>query len=523
VTDASSSFGDPNKPLRHRAFFAAAGQLPEGSNEYRTMLAGLLVLRLLDKWEEPKGTSAEDNDTRIRDFVPVKNNVETIVESPVKRVLADLIEAIRAFSYGESDGRLPRLIAYAQFLEDEKHWEPAVDAYGTAIELIASTDANADLLLICYERSAYCARQVARLVEAHHFLSIGIDIATNQRDDSTRRHDDAEIAAIEFWLTRMRIAIATLAGDLLAERQEWESAAEIYIGAIELIKQQSLDRGQLPHWYERAAYCLRQIGQIPRAKDLLHEGIEVARALRDMRTELYLRISNGVLELQTGDLPQAESELDAIIHDAKNASDQEMLARATHERGMVAYERNQLELAVGLFHAAAAAYTEPRLKHRVLPDVAMALGDLGHVEHARKVYYFVRHAPQTEPEPRTIAGLNLMRIAELSGDKGAFDRYRAEVEKESMSGRLRAHFHLIAGQGFRRFGDIPAARAAFEEAIILAEQHRVYKLLTEADAMLSSTDDRPILWKQPEESPNLARVFEEIDSRRGPFAGATYG
>ena len=516
VTDDQAFAGDPNRPLKHRPFFVAASEMRENSPEYRSMLAGLLMLRLIDKWPEPVGRTSDDNDARIADFVPVKNHIEAIDDTPIKRVLSDLLEAVSNFSYGQEDRRLAPLIAYAQFLEQGEHWEPAADTYRTAIDVVTAAGRARDdeLLLMCYGHAAACLREVGDLPRAHDLLSTGIEIATKQDDRATE-------VSREYWLHHMRVAIAIVGAQLLERGHAWDSAASIYIGAIDLINTRPAYKSDLLMCYERAAYCYRQIGEIDRAADLLHTGIETALALQDVRWSLYLRISNAVLELQKGDLPEAEFELDTIIAEATRLNEPGMLARATHERGMVAYERNQYERAVGLFHAAASAYTDPRMKHRVLPDIAMALSDLGHHDYARNVYLFIRNATQTESEPRTIAGLNLMKLAEMTADRATFERYRAEVATEPMSGRLKAHFHLIAGEGFRRFGDAPAARKEFEEAIGLARQYRVYKLLTEAETMLSSTDDRPIPWKQPSESPALSVLFNEIDTHTGVFAGAT--
>ena len=520
MTDEQTFLGDPNQPLRHRAFFTAASEYQEGSHEYRALLAGLLVLRLLDKWREPSGATAEENEARIALFVPVKNAVEAIAETPIKRVLANLIEAISAFSYGGPDGRLRQVIAYARFLEQEKHWEPAADVDATAIELINATGKNADLLSMCYDRRAYCLRQAGQRVRAHELLATGIEIATNQRNQAARQHDEAAIARIEYWLARLRIAIATLAGEMLEERKEWESASAIYAGAIELIKTQPLERAQLPHWFERAAYSFRQVGEIARAREMLNDGIEVARELGDRGMALYLRISDAVVERQTGDLAHAEHQLDAIMEEAKDAGERDMLARATHERGGVAHDRHQYAQASEFFREAAELYADQSMVRRALTDLALALGELGHHDYAMKVFRAVWRAPETEAEPRDIAGLNLMRAAFLADDRLMFDRLRSELDTEKMAGRLRAHYWLFAGQGFRHFGEIELARTAFEEAIRLAEQFRVYKLLTEARALLSAMDDRPIPWREPEESPTLAALFAEIDSGRGMFAGA---
>jgi hypothetical protein len=150
----------------------------------------------------------------------------------------------------------------------------------------------------------------------------------------------------------------------------------------------------------------------------------------------------------------------------------------------------------------------------------MSLGELGHHDYAMKVFRPVWRASETEPEPRDVAGLNLMRGAFLAGDGTTFNQLRAELNYNGMSGRLRAHYWLFVAQGQQYFGDLEAARTATEEAIRLAEEYSVRTLLTEAKAVLSALDDKPIPWRDPEDTPTLAALFAEIDEGRGMFAGA---
>jgi hypothetical protein len=90
-----------------------------------------------------------------------------------------------------------------------------------------------------------------------------------------------------------------------------------------------------------------------------------------------------------------------------------------------------------------------------------------------------------------------------------------------MSGRLLAHYHLFIGQSLQHFGDISEARQEFEQAIAVAERHHVNKLLIETEKMLATADDRPVAWKEGNQSPALLALFEDIDAQRGLFAEAT--
>ncbi|HZS61015.1 MAG TPA: hypothetical protein VFA43_17200, partial [Gemmatimonadaceae bacterium] len=508
-------------PLRHRAFFLAAGQLPEHTQESDAMMAGLIVMRLVDKWPKPK-SDIEVWTARAGDFEPVEAHIAGLLDKPIARALTAIVEAVKEYSRGNFDRRVPRLISYAQFLEESEHWEPAADVYDTAVELINQTGRDTELLLICYAKSAQCVRKVGQLVRAHERLSAGIDVATNLKEEATAAHRD-------YWLLRMRIDMAIVSAEILEQDREWESAAEIYIGAIDLIKTRPPDKPQMLRCYERAAFCLRQIGQIERAESVLDDGFAVALELQDMRWALYLRISSAVVERQKGDLPEAEIQLDAIIEDAERANHIEMVARAKHERGVVAYQRNQDARAVELYYEAARTYTDPAMVRRALMDAAVALADLGealgdrrHLDYATKVCLWVRGAPDDGKEIRTIAALNLMRNAALANEPEKFQRLVDELKHEEMSGYWQTHYFLFVGQGLLRFGKRGAARDALEKAISLAQRYHVNKLLVDTDRILAATDDRPIVWLESEESPAIEALFADIDAGRGVFAGATW-
>jgi tetratricopeptide (TPR) repeat protein len=521
VTDEQPFVGDPPSPLRHRAFFHAAGQLQEGTYESDAMMAGLVLLRLSDKWSEAREDTEETTEARSADFAPVEAKVASLADTPVKRILSELVVAIRDFSQGRTDRRTAPLIAYAQFLESDKYWEPAANVYALAIEIITTSGRDADLLPTCYEGFAHSLREAKQLVQAHRILSQGIAIATEQSDQARKQQNEHAMAWLDRRLSRMQIAMGLLSGEMLEQEQEWESAAEIYAGTVELIKKNEQEKSQLPSCYERAAYCLRQIGEIERAENALNDGIEVALQLNDVHWSLHLRISYAIVERQKGDLPEAEFELDTIIQDASEANDRDMLATALHERGLVAYQRSQDAQSVEYCYAAAQRYTDPKVARRALLDAAVALADLGHLDYARKMCEAVRRAPDDGRESRALAGVNLMRYAALGDDRPTFDRLRRELEAENMSGRLRAHYYLFIGQSFRHFGDSRAARKAFEQAIAVAERYRVYKLVIETEALLAAADDRPVVWMEANQNPALAAMFEDIDAHRGLFAEAT--
>jgi tetratricopeptide (TPR) repeat protein len=398
------------------AFFREASTEREGTTEYQTLLAGALVLRLLDKW---RSRIEGDRDLKFHEFVAVKRAVEAIPDSPVRRILGDLVHTISAFTDGSSDARVPKLIAYAQLLEQDARYESAADVYLTAIEL---TQGDRELLPLCYRQ---------------------------------------------------------------------------------------------------AGACLRRLGSIERAAELYREGLSVALENGDQFWSLKLRISMALLEHHKGDLPEAERQLDAIIADA-DATGSPAAAGAKHERGQVAYARNQDALAAEFYYAAMKAYVDPEQKLRAMHDLASVLVDLGHLDDARTALSAIYNAAGAHAETGHSAALNLMRIAVLAGEQVRFDRLRRELADKRLAGHQRAHYHVFVGQGYLKFGEPARAREEFAQALIVAESHRLYKVLVEAEELLKATPEvRTPTWKDQVSRPGLLVILDEIRQRRAEFAEAT--
>lgn len=415
VTDADPPV-HPNHPVRHLAFFRAASAEPEGSTEYKTLLAGLLVMRLLDKW---RSRVDGDRELKFHEFVAVKRTVESIADSPVRRILADLVNTISAFTDGSADTRVPKLIAYAQLLEHDARYDPSADVYLTAIEL-----------------------------------------TTN-------------------------------------------------------------DRELLPLCYQRAGVCLRKLGFIDRAAELYRTGLAVAAENGDQFWSLRLRMSTARIEFHKGDLPEAERQLDAIIADA-DTLESPAAAEARHERGQVAYARDQDALAAEYFYAAMKTYLDPQKKLLAMHDLASTLVDLGHLQYAKTALSAIHNSANATTELRHHAALNLMRIAVLSGEQVKYDQLRRELAEARLTGHQRAHYHVFVGQGYLKFGEAARAREEFAEALLVAEQHRVYKVLIDAEELLKATNvARPPRRKDLPPRPGLLVILDEILHRRGEFAEAT--
>jgi tetratricopeptide (TPR) repeat protein len=319
-----------------------------------------------------------------------------------------------------------------------------------------------------------------------------------------------------------RIPAVVSYAQVLEQTARWEAAADVYLSATDLMARRPDAQDLMPLCYSRAGICLRHAGDLGRASDLFHEGIRAAQRLGSVEWMLRLRLSLARIESHKGNLPAAGEQLDAIVQEAEAARLPSVVAAARHDEGHVAFIRGQYVLAVEHFFEAMKLYAEPYLKERAMYDLSAALIELGFLSFARTVCSALYNAADHAAQTHVLAGLNLLRIAILDGDVGAFDRLRQELANERMSTRFLAHYHLLVGQGLRRAGDEANARAAFEEAIIVAEANQLNQLIFEADTMLKTAAAEPLPPSSAASlSAGLASALDEIQHRRGEFAGAT--
>jgi hypothetical protein len=160
-------------------------------------------------------------------------------------------------------------------------------------------------------------------------------------------------------------------------------------------------------------------------------------------------------------------------------------AQARHDRGHVSFYQKQFGLAADHFHAAMRLYADPELKMLALSDLAMVIANMGHLDVARTAFSAVRHSDRVDVESRNVAALNLMWIATLARDRAQFETIRRELVDQRLTGRLLAHYHIIAGEGALAFDDPSAAQREFAEAVVAARANCEGLTLSEAERLLA--------------------------------------
>jgi tetratricopeptide (TPR) repeat protein len=374
-------------PLAHLAFFEAAGDQTEGQPEYRAAVAGLLAMRLVDRWVL---AGAGDRPPTLRELEAVRRAIEHVDDGPVREILRNLDAALTT-SWGKLARHVPVVLAaYGGILKKEGLFACAADVY-SAVAAVAPLCDGKELVPPAYLEMGYCFRMVGgRLAEAERAY-------------------------------RRAGAIANLQGD------EYNA--------------------------------------------------------------LLSRIGLASVQLNRGNLPAAQETLDTVISEIAtrplpvDGPLKDVLARARHDRGVVAYQRKDYQTAAAFIHAAVNDYSDELRRTTALCDLGTAMVDLGLPDAANDAYLVVY---RTSPNRywHTIAGLNLMRLAFLRDQETVFERYRQELSV-GLAAPQEAAYHQLVGEGLYRFGREDAAREALTRAVDIATRCQLNQIRLESEALLT--------------------------------------
>jgi tetratricopeptide (TPR) repeat protein len=127
--------------IRHQIYFDTLGSMQEGSASWRSVFAGLSVLRLLDSYASAAPIAAPANWAQLH---AVRTAIEEMSDGDVIRaVLTNLVEEITSHNTIDEAGCVA-LLAYGRALDYEASWGLATDVFSTAAKL-AKPERNARL------------------------------------------------------------------------------------------------------------------------------------------------------------------------------------------------------------------------------------------------------------------------------------------------------------------------------------------------------------------------------------------
>jgi tetratricopeptide (TPR) repeat protein len=146
--------------LRHLVFFEELGRMEEMDAGWRAVSAGLVVMRLVDRWiADGPAVSGVDSWS----ISAVREAIAHVAETtPVRRILTSIVDVMVAAPAVDLHALSPRLMAYGQALEYEARWALAGDVYTTIITHSHPVE-DADLATAANLQLAFCLRTLGEL------------------------------------------------------------------------------------------------------------------------------------------------------------------------------------------------------------------------------------------------------------------------------------------------------------------------------------------------------------------------
>jgi len=118
--------------IRHQVFFDTLGSMKEGTPSWRSVFAGLSVLRLVDAYAESSSTTNRANWTQVHS---VRTAIEEMSEGDLIRgVLTTVVDSLGKANV-VNDEVCNALIAYGRALDYEASWGLATDVFSTVAKL----------------------------------------------------------------------------------------------------------------------------------------------------------------------------------------------------------------------------------------------------------------------------------------------------------------------------------------------------------------------------------------------------
>jgi tetratricopeptide (TPR) repeat protein len=181
--------------LQHIPFFERLGVVQQDTPPWRAVSAGLLALRLVDRWGSRHGPSGRK--LLFKEFVAVRRAIDAVDDERIRTVLGDIINAVSEFAARDARPLVAVLLDYGGILEDQSEWGLAGDVYATAIDHTRAR-ASQRYLARCYYNMGRCKRKVGDDVAAAIIFQRG-------RDALSAIGDSAGVLQIRIGDARIRI------------------------------------------------------------------------------------------------------------------------------------------------------------------------------------------------------------------------------------------------------------------------------------------------------------------------------
>ena len=217
---------------------------------------------------------------------------------------------------------------------------------------------------------------------------------------------------------------------------------------------------------------------------------EAANTTGNINAALRSRLGRASVLRAQGNLPGAREAVDRVIADASAPELNDVRGSAFADLASVLGLQGYRVEALLANYQAFRLTTDPLLRTRILGDLGIQLAELGHYPEARVAFDLVVSS-QTSFIVRANALLELLELESAVGDRLAFERHRtaARALADRMPPSMSVDFRYKVGLGLARFGQAARARAAWQEALALAERHKLNEWYFRLERLISHMDD----------------------------------
>lgn len=338
--------------LRHIAFFEELAKLDESDLSWRSVSAGLVTMRLVDNWlaGDSRGVAVDSWAVNA-----VRGAIEDVAETtPLRRILAAIVDTMTCASGVETHTLCPRLIAYGQALEYDAKWSLATDVYQTVAQH-ADSRADADLVVTALIRLAVCHKNLGDL------------------DAAARSYNEASVVALAaddmIGVLNARLGDATIA----MARGNMPKAESILEETLEKAQSAGLDDIRSRALTHRA-FIAGSGGRHEQGIRFSYDALELSKTQRD-RDRILTNIATGFRYLGLLDVAR-----DAYLVLAATAQEQyirwmselNLMELAAEQRMELDFDRYRRDLAEAEF--------TPQLRVTYLLHVGRGYGALGNAD-----------------------------------------------------------------------------------------------------------------------------------------------
>jgi tetratricopeptide (TPR) repeat protein len=241
----------------------------------------------------------------------------------------------------------------------------------------------------------------------------------------------------------------------------------------------------------------RLLARWPTATNCYSAAEAAAETGGDTALALRAKLGRGAVLRGQGNLPLARMIAEEVAEAGHRAGLREVEAMAYADLGSVLSNEGRRDETIQAIYRAFLLTDDMLQRTRVLGDLGVVLLESGALAAARTAFDIVLQS-KTSFLVRTNALLELMDMDSAAGNRMSFERRRSEADtlRNRMPPSMLADFHLKAGLGLARFGQLGRARDLLLRGQRFSEEHQLNAWYFRFERMLENLDSCEI--REPE-------------------------